>query len=82
MSALLLAAAALAVALAVAWRAACYRRDIRESIETESTIAWLRSMRQVDFDDHAATAIYAVADDLERRRIDAAIRRHPAGRQR
>lgn len=35
-----------------------------------------------DIADHADEAMYMVADDLERRRLDAAVERHPAGRQR
>jgi hypothetical protein len=73
------ALAALTVALTVAWRAACYRRDLRDQAWADEWIKVLRSMRSVDFDEHAAQALYVVADDLERRRIDAAIRRHPAG---
>lgn len=83
MSALLLGLAALLIALSVAWRAHCYRRDRRDEAWADATVRWLRSMRpDVAFDEHCAVALYVVADDLERRRIDQAVQRHPAGRSR
>jgi hypothetical protein len=81
MSALLLVLLAVTVAGWAGARAHTYHRDRRDAAEADETVRWLRSMRpDPGFDEHCASALYAVADDLQRRRIDQAAHRHPAGR--
>jgi hypothetical protein len=81
MSALLLALAAAAVAGWAGIRAHHYQRDRRDAQWAEDTVRWLRSMRpDTAFDDHCDRVLAIVSDDeLEQRRLDQAIRRHPAG---
>jgi hypothetical protein len=89
-TALLLGLAALAIALCVAWRATTYARDRRDAAWADDWITQLRAMRGAahwpagddDLDDRAAQAEALTAGDLDRRRLDAAVRRHPAGGQR
>jgi hypothetical protein len=58
-----------------------YHRDRRDRQWADDTVAWLRSMRpDTAFDDHCDRVLSIVSDDqLEQRRLDQAIRRHPAG---
>lgn len=88
MSALLLALVALVLALAVARRAHCYRRDRRDEQWADDWISQLRAMRAVaswptgddDLDDRAAQAEALTLDELGRRRLEQTISRHPAGK--
>jgi hypothetical protein len=82
MSAVWLALAALTVACWAAWRAHRYRQDIHDQIWADDTVAWLRSMRHVDFDDHCDQALAVVADEVAQRRLARDITQHPAGGQR
>ncbi|HEY7052396.1 MAG TPA: hypothetical protein VH496_09735 [Mycobacterium sp.] len=69
-----------AAASAGVW-AHVYHRDRRDTQWADDTVRWLRSMRpDQDFDDHCDRVLAIVSDDeLEQRRLDQAIRRHPAG---
>lgn len=79
MSALLLALAAAVVAGWAGWRAHAYHRDRRDTAWADEWTAQLRAMRHVDFDDHCDQALAVAADELEQRRLDQAVQRHPAG---
>jgi hypothetical protein len=78
-SALLLVLAAAAVAGWAGWRAHAYHADRHDQAWADDTVAWLRSMRQTDFDDHCDQALAVAADDLEQRRLEQTVQRHPAG---
>lgn len=82
MTALTVALAALAVAGWAGWRTHRFRRDLHDAVWADDTITWLRSIRDDSFDEHCAAALYTVGDELERRRIEQTMNRHPAGGQR
>ncbi|HEY7487581.1 MAG TPA: hypothetical protein VH912_24210 [Streptosporangiaceae bacterium] len=81
MSALLIVLIAASAASWAGLAAQRYHRDRRDTQWADDTVRWLRSMRpDQDFDDHCDRVLAIVSDDqLEQRRLDQAIRHHPAG---